>query len=51
MAIVRTRARTQSTRFALVDQKRRIRAYYISSDDGMLKQMLHDIRQLERYPS
>ncbi|HTS31520.1 MAG TPA: SCO family protein [Bryobacteraceae bacterium] len=42
---------SHSTRFALVDQKRRIRAYYISSEDGMLPHLLHDIRQLERYPS
>jgi protein SCO1/2 len=42
---------SHSTRFALVDQKRRIRAYYISTEDGALQRMLHDIRQLERYPS
>jgi protein SCO1/2 len=42
---------SHSTRFALVDQKRRIRAYYITSEDGVLKQILHDIRQLERYPA
>jgi protein SCO1/2 len=42
---------SHSTRFALVDQKRRVRAYYISGEDGMLPRLLHDIRQLERYPS
>ena len=42
---------SHSTRFALIDQKRRVRAYYISGEDGMLPRMLHDIRQLERYPS
>jgi protein SCO1/2 len=42
---------THSTRFALVDQKRRIRAYYITGEDGVLPRLLHDIRQLERYPS
>ncbi|MBZ5623035.1 MAG: SCO family protein [Acidobacteriia bacterium] len=42
---------THSTRFALVDQKRRIRGYYITSEDGFLQRLLHDIRQLERYPS
>jgi protein SCO1/2 len=42
---------THSTRFALVDQKRRVRAYYITGEDGILPRLLHDIRQLERYPS
>jgi len=42
---------SHSTRFALVDQKRRIRGYYITSEDGILRRLLHDIRQLERYPS
>lgn len=40
-----------STRFVLVDRKRQIRAYYISTDDGVLTQVMHDIRQLEREPS
>ncbi len=39
---------TQSTRFALVDQRQQVRGYYISSDDGFLQRLLHDIRQLER---
>jgi protein SCO1/2 len=42
---------THSTRFALVDQRRRIRGYYITSEDGVLQRLLHDIRQLDRYPS
>lgn len=40
-----------STRFTLVDQKRRVRAYYVTSEDGVLPRLVHDIRQLERYPS
>lgn len=39
---------THSTRFALVDRRQRIRGYYISSDDGFIQRLLHDIRQLER---
>ncbi len=42
---------THSTRFVLVDGKRRIRSYYLSSDDGFPKQLLHDIRQLQSEPS
>jgi protein SCO1/2 len=38
---------THSTRFALVDGKRRIRGYYISSDDDFPRRLLHDIRQLQ----
>ena len=38
---------SHSTRFALVDGKRRIRGYYISSDDDFPKRLLHDIRQLQ----
>ena len=38
---------THSTRFALVDRQQRIRGYYISSEDGFLQRLLHDIRQLE----
>jgi protein SCO1 len=38
---------SHSTRFALVDGKRRIRGYYLSSDDDFPKRLLHDIRQLE----
>jgi protein SCO1/2 len=42
---------THSTRFVLVDQSRRIRGYYVSSEDGFLRQLIHDIRQLERQRS
>jgi protein SCO1 len=38
---------SHSTRFALVDGKRRIRGYYLSSDDDFPKRLLHDIRQLQ----
>ena len=37
---------THSTRFVLVDGKRRIRGYYITGDDGFMPKLLHDIRQL-----
>ena len=40
-----------STRFVLVDGKRRIRGYYLSSDDGFPKKLLHDIRQLQSEPT
>jgi protein SCO1/2 len=39
---------THSTRFVLVDRNRRIRGYYISSEDAFMPQLIHDIRQLER---
>jgi protein SCO1 len=39
---------THSTRFALVDRRQQVRGYYISSDDGFMQHLLHDIRQLER---
>ena len=39
---------THSTRFALVDRQRRIRGYYITSEDGFMPKLMHDIRQLER---
>jgi protein SCO1/2 len=42
---------SHSTRFVLVDGKRRIRGYYLSSDDGFPKRLLHDIRQLQSEPS
>ena len=42
---------THSTRFVLVDGRRNIRGYYISSEDGFLTKLMHDIRQLEREPS
>jgi protein SCO1/2 len=38
---------SHSTRFVLVDGKRRIRGYYLSSDDGFPRKLLHDIRQLQ----
>jgi protein SCO1/2 len=38
---------SHSTRFVLVDGKRQIRGYYISSDDDFPKRLLHDIKQLE----
>ena len=42
---------THSTRFVLVDRRRRIRGYYIAGEDGFMPKLLHDIRQLEREPS
>jgi protein SCO1/2 len=39
---------SHSTRFALVDRRRRIRGYYITGEDGFLPKLMHDIRQLER---
>jgi len=42
---------THSTRFALVDRRQQIRGYYISSDDGFIQRLLHDIRQMERETS
>jgi len=39
---------THSTRFALVDRQRRIRGYYITSEDDFMPKLMHDIRQLER---
>jgi protein SCO1/2 len=38
---------SHSTRFVLVDGKRRIRGFYLSSDDGFPQKLLHDIRQLQ----
>jgi protein SCO1/2 len=40
-----------STRFVLVDRAARIRGYYASSEDNFLKQLLSDLRQLEREKS
>jgi protein SCO1 len=42
---------THSTRFVLVDRRQQIRGFYISSDDGFIQRLLHDIRQLERETS
>ena len=39
---------THSTRFVLVDGQMRIRGYYTTGDDSFMRQLLHDIRQLER---
>jgi protein SCO1/2 len=36
-----------STRFALIDRKMQIRGYYSTTDDGFMKKLLGDIRQLE----
>jgi protein SCO1 len=40
-----------STRFALVDGRRRIRGYYLSSEDDFLPKLLDGIRQLVREQS
>jgi protein SCO1 len=37
-----------STRFALVDRAGKIRGYYLTSEDGFMPKLMHDIRQLER---
>jgi protein SCO1/2 len=42
---------SHSTRFVLVDGRRQIRGYYLSNDDGFPKNLLHDIRALQREPS
>ena len=42
---------THSTRFVLVDRRRRIRGYYTTSEDAFMPQLIHDIRQLEREKS
>ncbi len=39
---------SHSTRFVLVDRSQRIRGYYLSSDDGFMIRLIHDVRQLER---
>ncbi|MEO8596774.1 MAG: SCO family protein [Candidatus Solibacter sp.] len=38
---------SHSTRFVLVDRKRRIRGFYLTTDDTFPKNLLHDIRQLQ----
>ena len=40
-----------STRFVLVDGRRRVRGYYLSSDEGFPKKLLQDLRQLQSDPS
>lgn len=37
---------THSTRFVLVDRQRRIRGFYVSGEDGFMRQLLHDVRQV-----
>lgn len=37
-----------STRFALVDRHGHIRGFYLTSEDGFMGRLLHNIRQLER---
>ena len=39
---------THSTRFVLVDRRMQIRGYYSTSQDSFMRQLLHDIRQLEQ---
>jgi protein SCO1/2 len=39
---------SHSTRFVVVDSAQRIRGYYLSSDDGFMTRLIHDVRQLER---
>jgi protein SCO1/2 len=38
---------THSTRFVLIDRKRRIRGFYTYGEDGFMPQLLHDVRQLD----
>jgi len=38
---------SHSTRFALVDGRRRVRGFYMSSEDDFPNRLLHDIRQLQ----
>jgi len=40
-----------STRFTLIDRRGRIRGYYAFSDDDFPKQLVADVRRLEREPS
>ena len=42
---------SHSTRFVLVDKRRRMRGFYMTSDDDFPKRLLHDIRQLENEKS
>jgi protein SCO1/2 len=39
---------THSTRYALVDRSRKIRAYYVTGEDGFLDKLVNDIRRLSR---
>jgi protein SCO1 len=38
---------THSSRFALIDRKRRIRGYYSTSEEGFLAKLLRDVKTLE----
>jgi protein SCO1/2 len=40
-----------STRFVLIDGRRRIRGYYLSSDDAFPKNLLRAVRALQKDPS
>lgn len=42
---------SHSTRFVLVDGHRRIRGFYLSSDDDFKTHLLHDLHQLQREKS
>jgi len=39
---------THSTRFVLVDPERRIRGFYTYGEDTFMRNLLHDVRQLEQ---
>ena len=39
---------THSTRFVLVDRRRRIRGFYTYGEDTFMRHLLHDVRQLEQ---
>ena len=41
---------THSTRFVVVDRQRRIRGFYTYGEDAFMRNMLHDVRQLEQEP-
>ena len=40
-----------SIRFVLIDPARRIRGYYLPSDDDFPKQLIQDIRRLQDSPN
>lgn len=39
---------THSTRFVLMDRKRQIRGFYTYGEDTFMRNLLHDVRQLEQ---
>jgi protein SCO1/2 len=39
---------THSTRFVLVDRRRQIRGFYTYGEDTFMRNLLHDVRQLEQ---